>query len=115
MKYDEVVIDDEKVGRKIKAHRRRLDLTQEELAEIVGMSRDQISLVERGKRSLSIRSAIALCDVFGITMDYLFCDCIPNALDEILISKLRECSQAGQIFTEKMVDVIIEMENLRNN
>ena len=115
MKYDEVIIDDKKVGRKIKAHRLRLDLTQEELAEVVGMSSDQISLVERGKRSLSIKSAIALCDAFGITMDYLFCDCIPNAVDEILMSKLRECSQAGQIFIAKIVDIIIEMENLRNN
>lgn len=44
----------EALGTAIRNRREALELTQEDLAEIAGFDRTYISLVERGKRNLSI-------------------------------------------------------------
>lgn len=52
------------LGKRIRHHREEQKYTQEELAEVSGFDRTYVSLVERGKRNMSIlnlrRFALAL-------------------------------------------------------
>lgn len=61
------------MGERIKAKRMELGMSQSVLAEKVGISRVQISNLERGEsKNMHGRTAMAIAQVLGITMDYLF-------------------------------------------
>jgi putative transcriptional regulator len=53
-------------------HRARLDITQEELAQAVGVSRQTIHAIERGKAEPSVALALRLARLFELKVDELF-------------------------------------------
>lgn len=57
---------------KMKAARASLDLSQQELAEKVGVSRQTISAIEKGDYNPTINLCITICRVLGRTLDELF-------------------------------------------
>lgn len=57
---------------KMKAARAGLDLSQQDLAEAVGVSRQTISAIEKGDYNPTIRLCIAICRALGKTLDELF-------------------------------------------
>lgn len=58
----------------MKAARAGLDMSQQELAEKVGVSRQTISAIEKGDYNPTINLCIAICRVLGKTLDDLFWD-----------------------------------------
>ena len=61
-----------KIGEKIKAKRRERDLTQEELATILGVSKAAVSKWENEESLPDITMLPQLAQLFHITMDELF-------------------------------------------
>ncbi len=61
-----------KLTNHIKQHRARLDLTQQDLAERVGVRRQTILAVEKGKYVPSALLAFQIADVLGMKVDELF-------------------------------------------
>ncbi len=59
---------------RLKAARASLDLSQEELANKVGVSRQTISAIEKGDYNPTINLCVAICRVLGRTLDDLFWD-----------------------------------------
>lgn len=57
---------------KLKLARVEKDLTQEELAEKVGVSRQTISLIELGKYNPTLNLCIAICKSLDMTLNELF-------------------------------------------
>ena len=57
---------------RLKAARAGLDLSQQELAERVGVSRQTISGIEKGDYNPTINLCIAICKALGKTLDELF-------------------------------------------
>lgn len=57
---------------KIKAARAERDLTQKDLAEAVGVSRQTINAIEKGEYNPTINLCRAICRVLGKTLDDLF-------------------------------------------
>jgi len=62
----------EQFGKRLKQLRAQKGLTQEELAEAVGVSTDFISLVERGQRAPSFKNLERLAEVLGVEVADLF-------------------------------------------
>jgi len=56
----------------VKQHRARLDLTQEELAEMVGVRRQTILAIEKGYYAPSALLALLLSRELGMRVDELF-------------------------------------------
>ena len=56
----------------IKQHRARLDLTQQDLAEKVGVRRQAILAIEKGKYVPSALLAFQIAEVLGMRVDELF-------------------------------------------
>ncbi|MCB1215775.1 helix-turn-helix transcriptional regulator [bacterium] len=56
----------------IRMHRARLDMTQEQLARAIGVSRQTVHAVERGKADPSVTLAMRMADIFGLSVDELF-------------------------------------------
>ncbi len=57
---------------KLKAARAALDLSQQELADRTGVSRQTISAIEKGDYNPTINLCRAICKVLGKTLDELF-------------------------------------------
>ena len=57
---------------KMKAARASLDLSQDELARKVGVTRQTISAVENGDYNPTVNLCIAICRALGKTLDELF-------------------------------------------
>ena len=57
---------------KLKMARAEHDLSQAELAEKVGVSRQTIGLIELGKYNPSLNLCLAICHTLGKTLDELF-------------------------------------------
>ena len=57
---------------KLKAARAAMDLTQEQLAEKVSVTRQTINALEKGDYNPSINLCITICRVLGKTLNDLF-------------------------------------------
>lgn len=56
----------------LKVFRARSNLTQEELAQLVGVTRKTVNVIEGGKFSPSVGLALAMARVLHTTLDELF-------------------------------------------
>lgn len=59
------------MGSRISARRKELRLTQEQLAERMGVSVQMVSNLERGNKAVKIDNLIRLCEVLSISSDYV--------------------------------------------
>lgn len=59
-------------NKRMKIARIENDLSQEQLAEIVGVSRQTIGLIEAGNYNPSIKLCISICKALGKTLNDIF-------------------------------------------
>ena len=85
------------IGNKIMELRKKNNLSQEELAEKVGVSRQTISKWELGETSPDIKQAKLLSEIFNVSLDEL----VNNDIKDILIEKTTN--------TEKLAGMIIKI------
>lgn len=57
---------------RLKEHRARLGLNQSELGKKSGVSRQTISLIERGDYSPSVTLALKLAEIFDVKVEDIF-------------------------------------------
>ena len=57
---------------KLKAARAGKDMSQQQLADAVGVSRQTINAIEKGEYNPTIRLCIAICRALDRTLDELF-------------------------------------------
>lgn len=63
---------DERLNNSLKVHRARLDLTQADLAERVGVTRKSVNAIERGHFVPSTVLALRFARVFGVPVEEIF-------------------------------------------
>lgn len=61
-------------NKKMKIARIECDLSQEQLADKIGVTRQTIGLIEAGKYNPTLRLCIAICKALNKTLDELFWD-----------------------------------------
>lgn len=77
------------LGQRIRSERKKLAMTQEKIAEMIGVSDAYIGQIERGERSLTLDTLIDLANILGVTVDYLIQDSLtPN--DDNFIDHIRQ-------------------------
>lgn len=57
---------------RMKSARAALDMSQQQLADAVGVTRQTINAIERGDYNPTIKLCLAICRVLGRTLDELF-------------------------------------------
>lgn len=57
---------------RVKEHRARLGVNQSELGRLAGVSRQTISLIERGDYSPSVTLALKLAKIFDVPVEGIF-------------------------------------------
>lgn len=57
---------------RLKSARAAMDMSQQQLADVVGVSRQTINAIEKGDYNPTIKLCVAICRVLGKTLDELF-------------------------------------------
>ncbi len=57
---------------RMKAARAAKGLSQEQLADIIGVSRQTINAIEKGDYNPTVKLCISICRALGVTLDELF-------------------------------------------
>ena len=65
-------MDELEFAQRLKRYRRERGLTQQELADLVGVSRQTIMQLERNRYNPSMLLAYSIAQVFGVTIEDLF-------------------------------------------
>lgn len=77
------------IGRRIQQYRKKKGLTQEQLAEKVGLSTNYISAVERGVNALNLDKLVDVINILECSANEIFVDVLNNGY-EIKSSLLTE-------------------------
>ena len=98
------------IGAKIKTLRKGRKLTQEQLAENLGITRATVSNYEVGRRAPHITELKRIAEYFGVGVDYF--GVVPT--DEVfdLLSRAREVFNNDSVPKEKKDDLFKELMKL---
>ena len=77
-------MDYKRLGERIREERRKLGLTQAQLAEAVDISDTYMGAIERGERSLTLDTLVRLVNRLGVTVDYLLADSLTDSDTNIM-------------------------------
>lgn len=86
--------------------RKRLGLSQVDLADKAEIDRSYIGYIENGKYNITLVKAFELADALGVSLNDL--------LDEDLIAKYNNSSSEGVLKMNKLMPYILQYQNLAN-
>lgn len=96
------------LGKRIREERKKSNLTQEQLAELINVSTTYVGFIERGERSITLDKLVSIATALGISVDYLLRDSVTvnSSAQEKLLLKLFSSANSQQ------KDFILEMTKL---
>jgi len=95
------------LNEQIKKYRAEMNLSQEELAEKIYVTRQSISNWENGKTYPDIHSLLSLSSLFGISLDQLVKGDIEIMKKEINEEEVRKMKQYGTIYTILLIITVV--------
>ena len=98
-------IDYRKIGRRLRTAREHHQMTQAQVAEILGIAENSYSNMERGQQKISLRRVIELCTLFKIKPGTVLDDCCDEliAQEDITLDENVEKQELFRIL-EKCTD-----------
>lgn len=94
------------IGSRIKAERKKLGLTQENLAEMINVSTHYIYEIERGMKSMSLDTLVLIAEKLELSLDYII---FGNQRSELgsFYRKLDELSDERRLRAEKVFEGLL--------
>ena len=94
------------IAEKIKSHRKKMNFTQAELAEMVDLSVQHISRIESGCYIPSLKSFFVLVEVLKIDLwEFGFgVEKTGNITKDLLINKITNASESELVFYKNLID-----------
>lgn len=86
-------LDFKAIGKRIKIARIRTNLTQETVADKIGVTPQHVSNIETGNSSVSLTTLVAIANLLNVSVDELLCD-------TVLKSKPVFIKEADEIFSD---------------
>ena len=97
---------EQSLGRNIQRLRRAKGYTQQQLAEMVGISTNYLSDIERGKNSARIDKLVAVINALGCSADDVFEDVIDTAPDVDISAKAEQLSPQQAAVVSAVIDAL---------
>lgn len=95
------------LGKQIRKYRSEMQLSQEELAEKVFVSRQTISNWENDKNYPDIKSLVLLSDIFGVSLDNLVKGDMEKMKEQINSEELANFEKNSKIFSVLLIAAIL--------
>ncbi len=102
------------MGNRIATRRKRLKISQSQLAEQVGISSKHMSNLERGRERPSFEVFVALCNALRVTPDYLLMGSLhPQGVPKNLIDSLSLCTKEDIALVEEIVRHMVLRQEIK--
>lgn len=88
-----MVLDYVAIGKRIKAARQKRGITQETVAEKIGVTPQHISNIETGNSTLSLTALVSIANLLRVSADDLLCD-------NVVMTKVVFEKQAQDLFSD---------------
>ena len=102
-------MDYKQLGIRIRQERLRLNLTQEQLSEYIGISTAYLGQIERGDRNVTLDKLIPIANRLGVTIDYLLTDYINEHNIDINLKRLSQLFDGKSEAEKEMAVNMIKM------
>ena len=96
----------QEMGRRIMVRRKGLQLTQEELAERMGVSTQMISNLEMGKKAIRPENLSRLCGILQVSSDFILNGMDARTQVNAVAEKLLELTDGQLLMVSDMIDYI---------
>lgn len=96
----------QEMGRRIMVRRKGLQLTQEELAEQMGVSTQMISNLELGKKAIRPENLSRLCGILQVSSDFILNGMDARTQVNAVAEKLLELTDGQLLMVSDMIDYI---------
>lgn len=97
----------QQIGKRILMRRKQFHLTQEELAELAGITPQTISSAELGKKALRPENIIRICSALEISTDYLLLGKVAEPDYSALISKTSHLTPSQYRHMEDIINSFV--------
>ena len=92
------------MGLRIMVRRKSLRMTQEEMAEKLGVSAQMISNLELGKKAIRPENLARVCDVLGLSADFILTGTNTKTAVDAVAEKLTQLTAAELQMVSDMID-----------
>lgn len=97
-KRSETVTIERHVGQRIRARRTMLGLTQQQLADLIGVTYQQAHKYERGINRVSAGRLFELAKALGVDVSFFYEGLSPGELQEVMPERQRLCLDMARNF-----------------
>lgn len=105
MKNNNLLAD---MGKRLSSQRKQLGMTQEQLAEKMDVSIQMISNMELGKKAIRPENLAKVCEILGISSDYVLTGEIYSMEESEILSKAKKLSPQDLTLINKIIDRLIQ-------
>lgn len=99
------------IGKRIQNRRKQLMFTQEQLAEMMNVSIQMVSNLERGNKAIRIDNLINLSQILNISTDYILTGKETTDDIQLLTERISQLPEKERKMVEMLVDFCIQ-ENI---
>ena len=92
------------MGQRIMVRRKSLRMTQEEMAEKLGVSAQMISNLELGKKAIRPENLARVCDVLGLSADFILTGTNTKTAVDAVAEKLTQLTAEELQIVSDMID-----------
>lgn len=104
-------LDYKAIGKRIKVARIRMEITQEQLADMVSVSPTHLSNIETGSTRVSLTTIVKVANALNVTVDDLLCDNLVKARPQFerdMQSLLDDCNDHEVRIAYKVAKAAVE-------
>lgn len=95
------------IGNRISSRRRLLGYTQEQVADMMDVSIQMISNLERGNKAIRIDNLLKICQILQVSTDYILTG---EQSENELSKKINKLSERDYRLVSQMVDAMSETQ-----
>ena len=97
-----------KMGVRISKRRKEMHLTQEQLAEKMGVSLQTVSCIELGKKAVRPENLANMCKCLEVSTDYILYGKRSEKQMDDTVAKLAESSPEAYETIQNLIDILIK-------
>lgn len=96
------------IGKRIQNRRKQLSLTQEQLAEMMNVSIQMVSNLERGNKAIRIDNLINLSRILDVSTDYILTGKETTEDIQVLTSRIAQLPEKERKMLEMLVNFCMD-------
>ncbi len=105
-----LIFDFTTIGTKLYSFRKRMGMTQAEVAEAAGLSDRTYADIERGSVNMRIETILHICEALHITPDEILTENDPSSVskEDELFARLKNCSPKDKETALRLLSVYLQ-------